>query len=285
MEVAGTIEQVRRCVGSARAAGKIVGLVPTMGALHAGHFGLVDAAMASCGFVVVSIFVNPSQFGPNEDLRTYPRTPQEDLASCRKRRVDLVFMPAEEVMYPPGGGLTQVSVRKLPDNLCGRSRPGHFTGVCTVVAKLFNIVQPDKAFFGAKDFQQAAIIRRMAADLDFPIEIVVCPTVREADGLAMSSRNARLTGEQRRQAVALNHSLRLAEETILRDRPPTGKVIDAIRRHLAQAAPDGAIDYVEIVDPTELADAASTKGAVLVALAVKFGGTRLIDNILVQGPG
>lgn len=285
MEVAGTIEQVRRCVGSARAAGKIVGLVPTMGALHAGHFGLVDAAMASCGFVVVSIFVNPSQFGPNEDLRTYPRTPQEDLASCRKRRVDLVFMPAEEVMYPPGGGLTQVSVRKLADNLCGRSRPGHFTGVCTVVAKLFNVVQPDKAFFGAKDFQQAAIIRRMAADLDFPIEIVVCPTVREADGLAMSSRNARLTGEQRRQAVALNHSLRLAEETILRDRPPAGKVIDAIRRHLAQAAPDGAIDYVEIVDPTELADAASTKGAVLVALAVKFGGTRLIDNILVQGPG
>jgi pantoate--beta-alanine ligase len=270
-------------IDAAKAAGKTVGLVPTMGALHAGHFGLIDAAKgAGCGYVVVSIYVNPTQFGPGEDLKTYPRSPGEDLAGCEWHGADLVFMPADEVMYPPGAGLTQVTVGRLTEGLCGRSRPGHFAGVCTVVTKLFNIVQPDKAFFGAKDFQQAAVIRRMAADLDVPVQIVVCPTVREADGLAMSSRNRRLSRDHRLQARALSESLHLAMQAIRREHPPAARTIEMIRRHLAERAPDGRIDYVQIVDPETLADVVTTDRPVLIALAVKFGEVRLIDNVLVE---
>ena len=175
MELAKTIQDVRRLVRHARMSGKSIGFVPTMGALHAGHFSLISAANDACDYVVVSIFVNPTQFGPNEDFKAYPRTLEQDLAGCAAHGAALVFAPEVEEMYPSGGGLTQVAVKNLPDTLCGRSRPGHFAGVCTVVAKLFNIVLPDKAFFGAKDFQQATIIRRMSADLDFPLEVVVCP--------------------------------------------------------------------------------------------------------------
>ena len=285
MNVARTIAEMRQLVRRARQAGKTSGLVPTMGALHEGHMSLIDAARGDCGFVVVSIFVNPAQFGPGEDFSRYPRAPEDDLAACRKRSADAVFMPSAEEMYPSPAPATRVVVKGLDERLCGRSRPGHFAGVCAVVAKLFNIVQPDKAYFGAKDFQQATIIRRMTTDLDFPVKVVVCPTVRERDGLAMSSRNAYLTPAERRQAPALYAALRTAAEMIRASRPPAEEVKAAVRACLADRAPDGAIDYVEVVDPNELTDASNTNVPVLVALAVKFGQARLIDNIIVDGPG
>jgi pantoate--beta-alanine ligase len=281
MIVAKTIRQVRAAVAAAREGGRTIGLVPTMGALHDGHLSLIDRARAECGFVAVSIFVNPTQFGPKEDLGTYPRTPRADLARCRQHGADLVFMPSAKEMYP-AEGLTTVSVRRLAETLCGRSRPTHFPGVCTVVAKLFNIFLPDRAYFGTKDFQQAVIVRRMAADLNFPVRIVFCPTIREADGLAMSSRNAHLTGAQREQAPALYAALRLAERMIRRDRPPAGKVVEAMRKHIRQHAPDGRVDYIQIVHPDELTDVEETGPPVLVALAVRLGKARLIDNTLVD---
>jgi pantoate--beta-alanine ligase len=319
-------------VAEAQAAGKTICLVPTMGALHAGHASLIDAARkgVSCGpaalgwegkqqdttrngktqpgaavpqeatrklqdtaeggcatngFVVVSVFVNPTQFGPNEDLAKYPRTPEKDLELCRKHGADLVFMPSAEEMYGGGSPLTEITVKALSGQLCGRSRPVHFAGVCTVVAKLFNIVQPDRAFFGAKDFQQATIIRRMTADLNFPVEIVVCPTVREADGVAMSSRNAYLSDDHRRQAPALHQSLELGCDLILREHPPAGAVVAAMREHLARSAPDGVVDYLEIVDPQTLCGVEMTDNPVVIAMAVKLGATRLIDNIAVDAAG
>jgi pantoate--beta-alanine ligase len=258
-----------------------VGFVPTMGGLHEGHLSLIDAAKAACDFVVVSIFVNPTQFAPGEDLDTYPRTPEADTDACKQRGVDLVFMPTVETMYP-GGAVATVSVGKLGEGLCGRTRPAHFAGVCTVVANLFNIVQPDKAFFGAKDFQQAVIVRRMASELNIPVEIVRCPIVREADGLAMSTRNAYLSADQREQAVALHGSLQLAQKLIRQSGPPAPDVAAEVREYLRQNAPDGEIDYVEIVEPQELTSVEIAAAPVLVAVAVKFGGTRLIDNVLVD---
>ena len=284
MNVAETIEQIRGSVAAARRGGKLVGLVPTMGALHRGHVSLIEAAKVDCRFVVVSIFVNPTQFAPGEDFEAYPRPVEADLAACRKLAVDAVFMPSAAEMYP-SAGLTEVSVARLSGVLCGASRPGHFAGVCTVVAKLFNIVQPDKAYFGAKDFQQAVIIRRMARELNFPVEVVVCPTVREPDGLAVSSRNAYLTDEQRSQAPALHAALELAERMIRRSHPPAAGVIEAIRRHLASHAPDGEIDYARIVDPEELSEVGTTDAAVLIALAVRLGKARLIDNTVVDAGG
>jgi len=284
MKACETIDDVRRSVAEARVRGESVGLVPTMGALHAGHLSLIDAARDDGGLVVVSIFVNPTQFGPTEDLAKYPRTPEADLAACEAHGVDLVFMPQAATMYA-GGGLTEVTVRQLSATLCGRRRPGHFPGVCTVVAKLFNIVQPDRAYFGAKDYQQAVILRRMAADLNFPVRIKVCPTVREADGLAMSSRNAYLDADQRNQAVALIESLRLAEGMIRCSRPPAREVIAAVRSHIAGRAPAGEIDYVQAVDPVTLQDVATTDRPVLLAVAVRIGKARLIDNMLVDAGG
>jgi pantoate--beta-alanine ligase len=283
MEITGDISAVRRHVGAARRSGEVVGFVPTMGALHAGHLSLIDAAGARSGYVAVSIFVNPTQFGPQEDLSAYPRTPAADAAACRSRGVDLLFTPQPQTMYPPGSA-TEVRVRALEDVLCGRSRPGHFVGVCTVVAKLLNIVQPDLVFFGAKDFQQSVIVRRMVADLNVPAEVVVCPTVREADGLAVSSRNAYLTPAERPQAPALYGALRLAAERIAASHPPAPAVAAAVREHLAARAPDGEIDYVEIVEPATLRPVETTDAAVLIALAVRFGRARLIDNILVDAP-
>jgi pantoate--beta-alanine ligase len=282
MEVVATIQDVRRLVSQARLAGGAIALVPTMGALHNGHASLIDAAGKDGSFVAVSIFINPTQFGPNEDLARYPRPIQQDIELCRRHGAGLVFMPAVEEMYPPGGNFTQVSINKLGDGLCGSSRPGHFTGVCTVVAKLMNIAQPDIAYFGAKDFQQAAIIRQMTADLNFPVKIVVCPTVREPDGLAMSSRNIYLSPDHRRQAIALSASLRLAGEMIRQSHPPATEIIQAIRRHIGQHAPDGVIDYVEVVDPLNLSVVSQTDRPVCIALAVKFGTTRLIDNVVVD---
>ena len=282
MNVHESIEDVRREIAAARAAGKTIGLAPTMGALHEAHMTLIDTARAECDFVAVSLFVNPTQFAPGEDLDGYPRTVEADLDACRRRGVDMVFLPTEEVMYPAGGSMTQIRVDALSGTLCGRSRPGHFPGVCTVVAKLLNIVQPDRAYFGAKDRQQVTILRRMVRELNFPVDVVTCPTVREADGLAMSSRNAYLDDERRHEALSLVESLRLADEMIRRERPPAARVIEAMREHIAARAPSGEIDYVRIVDPEDLRDLAETHRAVLVALAVRFTGARLIDNILVD---
>ena len=284
MIVASTIEETRLAVAEAKAAGRCVALAPTMGALHEGHLSLIDAARRACDFVVVSIFVNPTQFGPSEDLAAYPRGLDADLAACEARGVDLVFTPAVETMYPDGGRTT-VTVAKLPETLCGRSRPTHFAGVCTVVAKLLNIVQPDQAMFGVKDYQQATILRQMVSDLDIPVGIVVCPIVREADGVAMSSRNANLSEAERAQAPALHESLRLAERMIRESAPPAGDVIAAIQQHLAERAPDGEIDYVQIIDPDDLSDVENTDRPVVVALAVQFARARLIDNVRVDASG
>ena len=281
MIVARTIQEIRAAVAAAKSAGHVVGLVPTMGALHAGHYSLIDAARRQCPFVAVSIFVNPLQFGPAEDLARYPRTPEADLAGCRVHGVAAVLLPDVREMYPRPCQ-TVVEVPDLGRTLCGASRPGHFAGVCTVVAKLFNIVQPDVAYFGAKDFQQAAIIRRMADDLNFPLAIEICPTVREPDGLAMSSRNAYLTPDERREAPALWQSLAMAADLVAGRHPPASVVVAAILAYLAAHAPDGVVDYVEIVDPRELSPVEKTDGNVLIALAVRFGRARLIDNILVD---
>ena len=284
MRIVTTIAEARSLVEEARARGKRVGLAPTMGALHAGHFSLIDAAASECDFVAVSIFVNPTQFGPAEDLAAYPRTPEADHTGCRARGVDMIFQPDVETMYGRGG-MTEVTVSRMSDTLCGRSRPTHFAGVCTVVAKLFHIIPADRAYFGAKDYQQVAIIRQMVADLNFPIEIVTCPIVREPDGLAMSSRNAYLGPGQRKQAPALHAALRLAADMIRKGHPPAEDVIAAVVGRLSADAPDGQIDYVQIVDPQTLADVEQTGRPVLVALAVKFSGARLIDNMLVDaGP-
>ena len=274
-----TIAETRAAIAAAHAAGKTVGLVPTMGALHAGHYSLIDAAREQCDFVVVSLFVNPTQFCPGEDLAAYPRTLQADAAGCLARGADLLFAPAVDEIYPdgPSGGLTTVSMTHLPDRLCGASRPGHFDGVCTVVAKLFNIATPDAAFFGAKDFQQASIIQRMVRDLDMPIDVVVCPTVREPDGLAMSSRNVYLSAAERTQATALHRSLVAAAQAVAQGAAPAD-VIATIREILTRDAPAGEVEYIHLVDPATLADVQTTAGGCRAILAVRFGRTRLIDN-------
>jgi len=282
MLVAKTIEEIRQFACSSHREGKTIGFVPTMGALHEGHVSLFEAAAAACDLVIVSIFVNLTQFGEGEDFAQYPRNLPGDLALCREHGVCAVFTPDEEEMYPPGR-LTEMTVRELDSRLCGRSRPGHFAGVATVVAKLFNIVGPDKAFFGAKDYQQTVVIRRMTLGLNYPVEIVVCPTVRHGDGLAVSSRNTYLSAEHRKQATSLWGALEMVASLIRRRRPPTEEVVATIREHLATHAPEGVVDYIQIVDPADLTDVRTTKRAVLVALAVNFGTTRLIDNVLV-GP-
>jgi len=287
MQMARTIQEVRGAVAAARAGGKNIGLVPTMGGLHDGHLSLIDAAKAACDYVVVSIFVNPTQFAPGEDLDSYPRDLDADLEACDARGADLVFAPAAETIYPDAAPLTQVTVGELSENLCGASRPIHFAGVCTVVAKLFNIVLPDKAFFGHKDFQQMVIVTRMAEDLNIPVSIVSCPIVREDDGLAMSTRNQRLSGEHRRQGPALYGALKFAKARILASSAPpaASEIIAAVRGHISANAPDGEIDYVQIVDPQTLRDVETIEGPALIALAVKFPGARLIDNMLVDSAG
>ncbi len=282
MNVVKTVAEMRRLVADARVGGaKQIGMVPTMGALHEGHYSLMDAARRECDFVVASIFVNPTQFGPNEDYRCYPRPLEDDLARCESRGIDAVFVPSVDEMYPVGFATT-VSVAGLAESMEGRHRQGHFDGVCTVVTKLFNIVAPDIAYFGAKDYQQAAVIRKMVADLDLPLRVKVCPTVREADGLAMSSRNAYLGDEERVQAAALFESLCLAERLIREGSREAGDITTAVRRHLSQKAPLGEIDYIEIVNPDGLEAVEIIESDVVVALAVRFPSARLIDNMLVE---
>ena len=265
----------------ARARELSIGLVPTMGALHEGHLSLIRTARSENDLVVVSIFVNPTQFGPREDLALYPRDIGSDLTLAEAAGADLAFGPTVGEMYPKGFS-TWVDVEGLTVGLCGSSRPGHFRGVCTVVAKLFDICRPNRAYFGQKDAQQLAVIRRMVRDLDMEVEIVACPTVREPDGLAMSSRNRRLTAPQRAQSAALYRAL-LVAEALVRDGEREAAVLDdAVRRVLAEA--DLArIDYVEIVRANDLSPVATVSGECLIALAVWFGDTRLIDNVVVTG--
>jgi pantoate--beta-alanine ligase len=274
------IGDVRRKVRKARGKGLRVGLVPTMGALHEGHASLIRAARAECGYVVVSIFVNPTQFGPGEDLARYPRPIENDLAVCRREGADLVFTPAAAEMYPEGFATT-VRVAGLSEKMCGAFRPGHFDGVCTVVAKLLAIVQPDAAYFGEKDAQQLAIVRRMAADLNLPVEIRGCPLVREPDGLALSSRNAYLSPEERQRALALSAALAEARKAIQSGERDAAAVAGMLRRRL-QAATGVELQYVAVVDPDTLADLDRIAGQALVAVAAKVGATRLIDNVLLR---
>jgi pantoate--beta-alanine ligase len=279
--VAVTAEELRPAVRTARRQGQSVGLVPTMGALHAGHASLIEAARAADGFVVVSIFVNPTQFGPHEDLARYPRPFEQDLALCAELGVDLVFAPAPATMYPPGFR-TWVEVTGLQDVLEGASRPGHFRGVATVVLKLFNLVQPNRAYFGQKDAQQARVIRQLAHDLNVPVEVIVLPTVREPDGLALSSRNKHLDADQRWRAVVLSRALAEARERVAAGE----RDADALRALLTErvaATPGAVLDYAAVVDADTLAPVARLSGPALLALAVRFGTTRLIDNVLISG--
>jgi pantoate--beta-alanine ligase len=282
MIVAETGRQVAEAVAEARAAGKApVALVPTMGALHAGHLSLVEAARNECGYVVVSIFVNPIQFGPGEDFDRYPRTFEADRKACRQAGADAIFAPCAAEMYPPQARTT-VRVAGLTEGLCGASRPGHFEGVCTVVAKLFHLVGPDAAYFGAKDFQQTVVIRRMVADLNFPLDIRVCPTVREGDGLAMSSRNAYLSPEERAEATALYAALRQAAEAVRGGQTDAAAVSAGIRAVLAERAPLGRVEYVELVDPCDLSPVVEITAPAVAAVAVKFPSARLIDNMRLE---
>jgi len=274
------ISEVRAGVRDARAKGVRVGFVPTMGALHAGHASLMRAARADGGFIVVSIFVNPTQFGPGEDMAKYPRPLAADLEVCRREGANLVFAPSAAEMYPAGFATT-VHVAGLTEKMCGAFRPGHFDGVCTVVAKLLEIVRPDVAYFGEKDAQQLAVVRRMVADLNLPVEIRGCPLVREPDGLAMSSRNAYLSADERRRALVLSAALAEARDALRQGERAAGRIADQVRRRINAA--DGVnLEYVAIVDPDTLADLARVEGKVLVAVAAEVGNTRLIDNVLLR---
>jgi pantoate--beta-alanine ligase len=275
-----TVAQARQVVAAARSGSLTIGLVPTMGALHAGHASLIRQAHAETDFVVVSIFVNPAQFGPGEDLSRYPRPFEQDAALCAAEGVDMIFHPEPIAMYPPDYH-TYVEVHELQDVLCGPSRPGHFRGVATVVLKLFNIVQPDKAYFGQKDAQQARLIEQMVRDLEVPVTVRVCPMVREADGLALSSRNVYLSAEERRQAVVLFQSLEHIRRRVADGERRTSLLIQEAKALIAKA-PRARVDYASIVDLDTLEPVEKLQGQVLVAVAVYIGGTRLIDNVILQ---
>lgn len=277
MKICNSIVEMRT---ARRGAGsdKIVGLVPTMGALHEGHLSLVREAKTRCDLVVVSIFVNPLQFAPNEDLANYPRNFDRDRDLVEKEGVDLIFAPSVEEMYP-AGTVTYVTVEGVSDKLCGRSRPGHFRGVTTVVSKLFHIVEPGRAFFGQKDAAQSAIIRRMVRDLNMPVEIVVCPIVREPDGLAMSSRNAYLDPQERKSALVLQRSLAAVQEHFARGERNVQALIEAGKQTYAQT-PSVRLDYFEIVNPETLDPVGDLSRGALVAVAGFVGKARLIDNIV-----
>jgi pantoate--beta-alanine ligase len=277
MKIVKSIPQLRKLVAAQR---RTIGFVPTMGALHEGHLSLIRLARRKSKFVVVSIFVNPAQFGPKEDFTKYPRDLRRDATLCKSAGADLIFAPRVKDVYPDNYR-TYVTVDSLAGCLCGASRPGHFRGVATVVAKLFNMVRPDVAVFGQKDAQQCAVIKQMARDLDFPIRIVVGPIVREKDGLAMSSRNAYLTPAERAQAPALHHALNLTKWLVRSGRRESGMVKREMTRLIAREAPLGEIDYIEIVDNRTLVSIKSIKGGTLIALAVKFPSARLIDNTVI----
>ncbi|MGD8189242.1 pantoate--beta-alanine ligase [Brevibacillus ginsengisoli] len=276
-----TITELRSYLKDKRRENLTVGFVPTMGYLHEGHMSLIQAAKAQSNVVVMSIFVNPLQFGPNEDFDRYPRDIEHDRTLAEAAGVDFLFTPSVEEMYPRKM-LTQVMVSQVSESLCGKSRPGHFDGVATVVSKLFQIVQPDKAFFGQKDAQQVAVIEQMVHDLSIPVEIVPCPIIREADGLAKSSRNVYLKTDEREQALVLNQSLQLAKERIAKGEHSTETLVEIVKATIAEK-PLAQIDYVELLKYPELEveSELQTGETYLLALAVKFGVTRLIDNVII----
>ena len=274
------IADLRAACEHARAAGRRVGVVPTMGFLHDGHRSLMRAARAASDFVVVTIFVNPLQFGANEDLDRYPRDLAGDLAQCRAEGVDCVFTPSVAEMYPRPP-LTTVHVSDLTTDLCGAARPTHFDGVTTVVTKLFAIVGPSASFFGRKDAQQLAVITRMADDLNLPVEVIGCPIVRESDGLAMSSRNAYLSPPDRAAAPILSSALRSAVQVVVDGQRDAARVADFVRSVVA-SEPRVALEYVEVRDALELTTMSEIDGSVLIAVAARLGETRLIDNVMVR---
>jgi len=281
MQIIPTITEMRSALWTSQQRERIIGFVPTMGALHEGHLSLVRAAKEKCHVVAVSIFVNPTQFAPGEDFTRYPRTFDADCTALEKEKIDFLFAPSAEEMYPPGA-TTYVKVEEIADRLCGRSRPGHFRGVATVVSKLFNIVQPDFAFFGLKDAAQFALIRRMVRDLNITVEIVGCPIVREPDGLALSSRNVYLSAEQRRQALVLSKSLNAVERSFHAAERDTQKLI-ALAKQVIAAESGIRLDYFEIVDPDSLAHVSVIGDQpALAAVAAFVGNTRLIDNTILS---
>lgn len=280
MNIVKTISEVRNEVKNWRKQGLSVGLVPTMGYLHEGHKSLIERACKENDKVVVSVFVNPTQFGPGEDLATYPRDIQRDAALCEDAGTALIFNPEPEEMYFDDFH-TYVTMESLSDELCGKTRPIHFRGVCTVVSKLFHIVAPDRAYFGQKDAQQLAIIKRMVRDLNFDIEIVGCPIVREADGLAKSSRNTYLNPEERKAALVLSRAVRLGQELIQKGERNADVIVEKMKQ-LIEEEPLAKIDYVQAVDAISIQPVAEIKGTVLVAMAVYIGKTRLIDNFIYE---
>jgi pantoate--beta-alanine ligase len=281
MKIVSTVDEVREQVRQWRAEGYRVGLVPTMGYLHEGHKSLIDKAVEQNDKVVVSVFVNPIQFGPTEDLATYPRDLERDAALCEGAGASLIFHPEPENMYFDDF-CTFIDMDGLTKGLCGKTRPTHFRGVCTVVGKLFNIVQPDRAYFGEKDAQQLAVIRRMVRDLNFNLEIVGCPIVREEDGLAKSSRNTYLSPEERKAAVILHKGLVKGEEMVRSGEKNVSAVVQAITE-IIESEPLAKIDYVEVVDFDNIEPIDVIQGSVLTAVAVYIGKTRLIDNFIVEG--
>jgi pantoate--beta-alanine ligase len=280
MKICATIAEARAAGGDVRSARQRLGLVPTMGALHEGHLSLVRAARARCDAVVVSIFVNPAQFGPAEDLSKYPRQFDRDCQLLEREGVDILFAPSVEEIYPQGT-VTWVLVEGLSEKLDGRSRPGHFRGVTTIVAKLFHIIEPAASFFGQKDAAQLAVIRRMVLDLNFPVEIVACPIVRESDGLAMSSRNAYLNREERMRALVLQRALQEARRQFIAGERSAAKLISAAKEVFA-SEPQVRLDYFEIVDPDMLDRVERISQETLVAVATYVGSTRLIDNLVID---
>lgn len=282
MIIARTIHEVREHISIWRREGLSVGLVPTMGYLHEGHASLVDRARSNCDRVVVSDFVNPTQFAPNEDLESYPRDFEHDCKLLEEHGCDLVFYPSVEEMYSPNAATYVEILDEMPKQLCGKTRPIHFRGVCTIVSKLFNIVQPDKAFFGQKDAQQLAVIRKMVLDLSYGIEIIGCPIVRESDGLAKSSRNTYLSNEERKAALVLSKAVFRGEEMVSAGINDANRIIDEMK-NIISAQPLAKIDYISVVDGKTMIPVDKIKDGVLVAIAVYIGKTRLIDNFIAGG--
>ena len=280
--VAATKEELKQEIDRWRNAGEVIGLVPTMGYLHEGHASLIRRARQECDRVVVSVFVNPTQFAPGEDLEAYPRDFERDRQLCRQMGVDLIFHPAPEEMYPKGFGTTIAMDKSMTGALCGKTRPTHFQGVCTVVCKLFGLTHADRAYFGQKDAQQLAIIRKMNRDLDLGLTIVGCPIVREPDGLAKSSRNVYLNPQERQAALALSRAVRLGQEKVAGGETDADAIVAAMKEEV-EKEPLARIDYVEAVDDTDLRPAHTVVPGTLFAMAVYIGKTRLIDNFCTGG--
>jgi pantoate--beta-alanine ligase len=279
MQIVHTISEVRKIINEQKKLGKTIGFVPTMGALHNGHLSLLKYSKEQTDFTVISIFVNPIQFGPNEDFSKYPRTLESDSKIAESAKTDIIFAPSVEEMFGKNDQLTFVDIEKLQNNLCGVKRPGHFRGVCTIVSKFFNIICPDKAFFGKKDIQQLYIIKKMVKDLNFNVEIVGCPIVRENNGLALSSRNIYLSKDEKQDALVLNLSIKEAVETINKGENSCEKIIKFIENKI-NTVKTSKIDYIKIVNET-MEDVSVIKNGDILALAVFIGKTRLIDNHII----